>query len=251
MNARLPILTFHDIANDPAVIAFPPALFRRGLANLHTQGYRTVSLDEAARCWQSGQGFPAKSFAITFDDGYESVYTDAFPALQEFAMTATVFLPVGEERIDDLDRRLPMLEGRAMLSWRRIQDLHRYGISFGAHTVNHADLTRLPADGVKREVLPSKQRIEDMLGSAVSSFAYPFGRYDRASRDLVAQHFACACSDALGFFNRRSDLYAIERVDAYYLRSASLFDLMPTAWFPSYVRVRALPRRLRRLCQRF
>ena len=242
----LPVLTFHDISTDPAVISFPPGIFRHGLAKLHEHGYRTLSLVDAAQCWQKNQAFPARSFVITFDDGYESVYAKAFPVLQEFAMSATVFLPVGKDKVADLDRRLPALEGRAMLSWRRIQEMHKHGISFGAHTVTHADLTSLPVDEVKPEILTSKQRIEDVLGTAVSSFAYPFGRYNTTIRNFVAQHFTCACSDALGFLNGASDLYAIERVDAYYLRSNRLFNLMLTGFFPSYIKARALPRRLRR-----
>jgi peptidoglycan/xylan/chitin deacetylase (PgdA/CDA1 family) len=106
--------------------------------------------------------------------------------------------------------------------------------------------TRLAGGQAETEVRESKEIIEGALGVPVDCFAYPYGRYDERSRDIVRQHFACACSDRLGFCTVDSDPYAIERVDAYYLRTERLFDLMPTRWFPWYIRARSIPRRIRR-----
>jgi peptidoglycan/xylan/chitin deacetylase (PgdA/CDA1 family) len=136
-----------------------------------------------------------------------------------------------------------------MLSWEEIREMHRAGISFGAHTRTHRDLTRLPDHEVKAEILDSKHMIEDALGVAVASFAYPYGQYDSRVAGFVRPHFVCACSDKLGLVTERSDLYALERVDAYYLRSDRLFDVMLTPLFPYYVRMRSVPRALRRAYQ--
>jgi hypothetical protein len=57
--------------------------------------------------------------------------------------------------------------------------------------------------------------IEDRLGTAVSCFAYPYGRYDERRRALARQLFACACSDALGLVGARSDPWALERIDTH------------------------------------
>jgi peptidoglycan/xylan/chitin deacetylase (PgdA/CDA1 family) len=95
-------------------------------------------------------------------------------------------------------------------------------------------------------VIGGKGVIEDALGSRVDTFAYPYGRYDNRSRELVSRHFICACSDRLGLFRSKSDRYAMERVDAYYLRSAGLFHAMVSRWFPMYVQVRSMPRGVRR-----
>ena len=75
--------------------------------------------------------------------------------------------------------------------------MHRSGIAFGAHTLTHPDLTRLPAELLEAEVVDGKRVIEDALGSRVDTFAYPFGRYDKRCRELVSRHFLCACSDKL------------------------------------------------------
>ena len=97
MAAHLPILTFHDIADDGAVISTSPALFERGMACLHDAGFRTLDLTAAAEMIRRGERFPYRHVVITFDDGYESVYRVSFPVLQRYGFTATVFVTVGKQ----------------------------------------------------------------------------------------------------------------------------------------------------------
>lgn len=246
----MPILTFHTLDDRPSIISFSPPVFRRGMARLHESGYQTLSLREAVDCLRRGGRFPDCSLVITFDDGYQTVYDEAFPVLQRYGMSATVFLTVGEKGTVRPASRLPSLNGRTMLAWHEIRQMQRWGIDFGAHTLTHPDLTRLPFDRVEAEICDSKVIIEDLLGAPVDSFAYPYGRYDRRSREIVRQHFACACSDKLGLITAGSDLYALERVDAYYLRTDPLFEVMLTRLFPWYIGVRSIPRRIRRAVQR-
>jgi peptidoglycan/xylan/chitin deacetylase (PgdA/CDA1 family) len=133
-----------------------------------------------------------------------------------------------------------------MLSWREVDEMRRAGFSFGAHTLTHPDLTRLSSGRTEDEVAGSKAVLEERLGTPVHAFAYPFGRYDAPTRAIVRRHFECACSDRLGLVGARSDVHALERVDAHYLRRDWLFAAIATRWFPLYVRTRATPRRLRR-----
>jgi peptidoglycan/xylan/chitin deacetylase (PgdA/CDA1 family) len=249
MPASLPILTFHALDDQPSVISFPPQLFQRGMARLHDNGWKTLSLPEIVDHANRGISFPERSFAITFDDGYQSVYNRAFPILQGYGFSATVFLTVGENRSRTNSDRLPSMCDRTMLSWNEIKEMHRTGITFGAHTLTHPDLTRLRGDQLEAEVAGAKAVIEDTLGTQVTDFAYPFGRYDDRSREIVSHHFVCACSDKLGLTRIGSDVYAMERVDAYYLRNDRLFDVMLTRIFPSYIRLRSIPRGVRRTIQ--
>lgn len=246
MTQRLPILTFHTLDNLPSVTSFSPNLFRFGLTNLHENGYRTISLLEAADCLRMKKSFPEKSFVVTFDDGYETVYKVAFPILQDYGMSATIFITIGENGSHQDEEKLPSLEGRSMLNWREIKEMKRWGIEFGAHTLTHPDLTRLPQDRMEMEICDSKKIIENILSAPISCFAYPYGRYNDSVRELVRQHFACASSDQLGFITPSSDLYTLERVDAYYLRTDQLFNLILTRWFPWYIWACGIPRWIRR-----
>jgi peptidoglycan/xylan/chitin deacetylase (PgdA/CDA1 family) len=245
MTPRLPILTFHALEDLPSVTSFPPKLFRFGLTMLHEHGYRTISLLEVADCLRTKKSFPGKSFVITFDDGYETVYKLAFPILQNYGMSATIFLTVGAKGTQKAEERLPSLEGRSMLNWHEIQEMKRWGIEFGAHTLTHPDLTHLPRDRMEMEICDSKKIIENILGTPISCFAYPYGRHDECVRKLVQHHFTCASSDKLGFVTPNSEIYALERVDAYYLRTEKLFNLMLTSWFSWYIWSRRFPRWIR------
>jgi peptidoglycan/xylan/chitin deacetylase (PgdA/CDA1 family) len=243
--ASIPILMFHTLEDRRAPISFPPGVFRRGLDGLQAHGYRTLSLPEVVDGLRRGD-FPEQAVAITFDDGYRTVYEEAFPALQERGLSATIFLTAARGDTGRLaDRPAPML-GREMLSRREMQEMHRAGIHFGAHTVTHPDLTRLPAEQVEGEMRDSKASIEDALGAAVTCFAYPFGCHDPRSRALAREHFDCACTTRLHLVTTSSDPYTLERVDACYLRAEALFGLITSRTFAGYLAAVNVPRRLRR-----
>lgn len=248
VTAALAVLTFHALDDAGSVISFSPQVFQQGMAMLHAHGYRTMRLEEAVGALRGRKPFPKRAFVLTFDDGFESVFREAFPVLQRYGMSATVFLTVGAAP-GGSPARLPEFEGRAMLSWAEIREMQAAGMDFGAHTLTHPDLTGLSSERVALEMSASKQRIENALGTAVTSFAYPFGRHDAESRRIAGQYFSCACADTLGLISGGSDPYALERVDAYYLRTRRLFGLMVTGAFRWYIVARSIPRQLRRAVQ--
>jgi peptidoglycan/xylan/chitin deacetylase (PgdA/CDA1 family) len=242
VSMSLPILTFHSLDDLGSVISFPPRVFRYGLARLHEEGYRTISLFEAVEYLRQGKPFPIRSFTITFDDGYQVVYDEAFPLLQRYNMSATVFLTVGERKTEKPTGRLPSLQGRSMLSWLEMQEMQRCGISFGAHALTHVDLTCLPSHQAEAQVCHSKAIIEEILGIPISCFAYPYGRYNDTLRELVQRHFTCACSDKLGLVHSHSNPFILERVEMYYFRTPQLFSMILTKFLPWYLFVRKVPR---------
>lgn len=242
--AGLPILTFHTLDESSAVTSLPPRVFRRGIESLRARGFRTVALDDVVASLRRGTELPSRAVVMTFDDGYRSVYDEAFPVLQEHGMTATVFVTVGAS--GSTSDRLPPFEGRAMLAWSEIREMHRAGLAIGAHTLTHPDLTRLPTARVDAELRASKAVIEDRVGAEVTSFAYPKGRFDARSHALARELFASACSDALGLVGPRSDLWALERVETFYLRGERRIRLLASRWLPDYLRILDIPRRLRR-----
>ncbi|MFC1561218.1 polysaccharide deacetylase family protein [Candidatus Latescibacterota bacterium] len=249
MASFLPILTFHDISKRTSVISIPPGVFQCNIAKLYESGYKSLNLMEAVNFLRRGVQFPDNAFVITFDDGYQSVYEEAFPVLKCYNMSATVFLAVGEKEAVKSRVQLPSLDERTMMSWDEIREMQQMGITFGAHTCTHQNLTHLPFERVKAEVCDSKAIIEDALGTTVVCFAYPYGHYNHQVHKIVQQNFDCACSDKLGFITKHSDPYALKRVDAYYLRTDRLFNIMLSRLFPLYIRARSIPRRIRRAFQ--
>ena len=242
----LPVLTFHALdAERASVASLLPAVFERGISKLCANGYRTIDLMAAVACLRQRRPFPRRAVVITFDDGYDSAYQHAFPVLQRHGFCATFFLTTGNAVSARQGGRLPSFNGRVMLSWAQIREMHAAGNTFGAHTLTHPDLTRLSPAQVRFEVDGSKKIIEDALGDVVASFAYPYGRHDSQVRDIVAEHFSCACTDRLGMVDAGSDVYAIERADAYCLRKGWGFDVMLTRLFPWYLHTYRILRQMR------
>lgn len=241
MPGTIPILMFHAIDDRREAISFPPDRFEQALKRLDDRGYKTARLADAAEKVRRGESLPERSVVLTFDDGYRSVYEHAFPLLARHGMTATVFA---------IARSGGSFADRPLMEWRQMKEMREAGFEIGAHTINHPDLTRISPREMSEEIAGSKSRIEDALGSAVTSFAYPFGRHNRASVECARENFACACTARLSLASSRSDPLRLQRVDAFYLLRPRAFELIFSRWFPMYLRARALPRRIRGLAVR-
>src|SRR3954465_7974955 len=90
VTSRISILMYHHISDDPEPnfgpyyrLNTPPALFEEHLYLLHQEKIKVLSLTDALSTVASGE-LKDNSAVITFDDGYESVYTEAFPRLRRF-----------------------------------------------------------------------------------------------------------------------------------------------------------------------
>jgi peptidoglycan/xylan/chitin deacetylase (PgdA/CDA1 family) len=246
MPSGLPILTFHAVDDGGAPLAFPPLRFEAAIAAIISAGWRVAPLCELVATLEGTLPLPAKTLAITFDDGYRSVLEAAFPVLARARMPATVFVSIGEEAPSSAGRLAPMA-GRERLSWSEMREMSAQGIEFGSHTLTHPDLTRLAPESVAREIGLSKVRLEEGLSRPVRLFAYPFGKFDRRSRDLAAEHYEASFGDRLGLARRRDDRHALPRVETYYLRAEGAFSGLSSGGLAAYLALRNLARRLRRL----
>ena len=172
---RVPILMYHSVSESLFGRSRPvdqintsPSVFAMQMKWLRQAGYRTVNLSEMVAALEAGKHV-SRAFVLTFDNGYQDFYTDAFPVMKQCGFTATVFLTT--DRIRDISVRI---EGANYLTWREVRELHAEGILFGSHTVTHPDLRSLEPEQIDYELGYSKETIEQKLGSSIASFAYPF-----------------------------------------------------------------------------
>ena len=229
---RVPIFTFHAVDEGSDLVAYPPRVFERAMARLHDLGWSCLRVVDIAWLLRSGQALPDRSFALTFDDGYASVFERAAPVLERFGFAATLFVSVGVSGGSNSTQagptgtqEIPSLEGRKMLTWDRIRSLQAAGWEIGAHGCRHVALTGLSSDEVEREITRSARRIEEEVDEAVRGFSYPFGRFDDAVRAQVLESgLDYAVSDVMGEVTDDSDVFALERVETWYLRGPRRFD---------------------------
>lgn len=190
-----------------------PRVFAWGIDGLMEQGWRYGSLDE---CIESGRADEAEEdlLAITFDDGYLSVYESACPILKDRGITATIYAVVDLlGGVNEWDRRAGDQEEK-MMSAAQARELAGNGFEIGSHTLTHPHLTTLDDEQLRQEIVDSKSRLEDIIGREVTSFSYPYGDYDsRVLNAAMAAGYKNAMSTRLGAIIPGTSLFEIPRVN--------------------------------------
>ncbi len=217
----VPILMYHSISDEDESNArayyrtkTSPAMFAAQLEYMRENGYETCSLARAVEQVQTQSRTGAKLVVITFDDGYRNFYHHAFPVLNQYGFSATVFLPtayIGESPIS--------FKGTECLTWSEVRELSRHGIVFGSHTVSHPQLHELSVAKIQEEIVNSRKTIEEMLGCAVDSFAYPYAfpqtdnDFKKMLRDSLCQAgYRNGVCTIVGRANRSSEPLFMERL---------------------------------------
>jgi peptidoglycan/xylan/chitin deacetylase (PgdA/CDA1 family) len=114
--------------------------------------------------------------AITFDDAFRSVRTNAVPELLNQGFPATIFVPVdclGEKPGWEMDNGL---DDQVMTS-DELRSLPE-PIELGSHSLSHPHLTRIDMERLGDEVTRSRHKLAELTGSPVSLLAFPYGEYD-------------------------------------------------------------------------
>jgi peptidoglycan/xylan/chitin deacetylase (PgdA/CDA1 family) len=211
---HLPILCYHHIGAPKKSLGhqrlwISKERFTEQMSYLSQMGYRGMTLRNAAAALAESRRL-SRAVAVTFDDGYQSFYDIAFPILCRFGFSATVFAVTG--KVGDASR-WDLQSAAELMNWSELRELHRAGVEVGSHTVNHPRLTQMTADAAKQEIENSRHALEQELGAAVSSFAYPYGDWNDAVARLAEQaRYRVACSSLRGNVHRPADLYHLKRV---------------------------------------
>jgi peptidoglycan/xylan/chitin deacetylase (PgdA/CDA1 family) len=244
----LPLLTYHSIDDGGSIVSTPPAAFGQQMQFLSSQSFKSIRLSELVELLHKKLPLPPKHVCLTFDDGYENVYSDAFPVLQEHGFTATVFLVTRYcGRYNDWPGNLTSLKRAPLLSWNHLKEMMRFGIECGSHTLTHPDLTRIPLRYAEEEIVQSKREIEDKTGQPATLFSYPYGSYNPDIQTTVREHFSGACSTRLGNVRIGADPYAIRRIDSYFVSNTKRFSKLATTSLAGYLQARQFLRDLKTL----
>lgn len=157
-----------------------PAAFEQQVAWLNQQGFHFVTMHELYEGWGT---LPEKTVAITFDDGYADNLLNALPVLQKYHAKATIYVVVDRHNRDwssykKAHHNSGELAQETKLSDEQVKQLVASGlIEIGSHTLTHVNLGTATTDVKQKELLESRQQLQQLTGQAIDSFAYPFGIY--------------------------------------------------------------------------
>jgi len=198
-----PILMYHNIEKMPAGkdLFVTPAQFEEQMRFLRRRGYNVISLSTLADMISSGKPVPRNTVVVTFDDGNENNFINAFPILEKYHIPATVFM------ISDCIGR------GGYLGISQIRRMSKAGIEFGSHTRSHCNLKDAPEPLVESEALHSKRVLEAVTGREVVTFCYPCGEENPSgSRILREAGFKCAVVTLPRDGSIAIDPYSLKRV---------------------------------------
>ena len=176
------VLCYHAVSDGwPSELAVPPAEFKRQLENLLWRGYRGTTFSQlvAGDC-------PAKPMAVTFDDGYVSVFENAMPILKELGVPGTIFVPtalIGNEPIaawPGLEQwsETEFADELRLLGWDQLREMQAQGWEVASHTCTHPRLPTLDDEALATELTDSRQRCSEEMGGPCRTLAFPYGSFD-------------------------------------------------------------------------
>ena len=167
----VPILMYHHISDDnpqPSPFYWNVTIehFQQQMDALATLGYHAITMNMLLDALYDGFALPSRPMILTFDDGREDAYQNAYPILLTHHFSALFYLPSG------------WVGQAGQMTWAQLRDMLTHGMQMGAHTIDHVNLRTLllnsPAEA-QRQLQHSKQTIEQQLGIVVQHFCYPYG----------------------------------------------------------------------------
>ncbi|RLA08715.1 MAG: hypothetical protein DRQ60_05750 [Gammaproteobacteria bacterium] len=226
-------LQYHRISDSgPAITRISPADFTAHLELIERLGFPVLPLDLLLTTMCDRSGSSASAVALTFDDAHRTVFEQAWPLLRERGWPFVVFVNTAA-----IDQR----HGGSM-SWDQLRELAQAGVIIGNHSVDHQHMSRKPAELTaqqwalwrRQQVVDAQQRIDAEVGTQPKIFAYPYGEYDLATAEMMADLGYTAFGHQSGAFGCSSHLQALPRfqVSGAYADPESLVLKLGTLPFP-------------------
>lgn len=176
----VPILMYHSVTPDcdpENRLCVSTRTFERQMKFLKERRYQVVPLKIVAEAVRKKKQLPARTVALTFDDGYQNNYHYAFPILKKYQLPATLFIIVNEVGRSQNDR----------LNWQQLQEMQSSGlITIGSHCLGADPLTKISSvEERARQIGESKRILAQRMGEGITLFSYPEGRFTPEIRGMV------------------------------------------------------------------
>ncbi len=193
------VLCYHAVSPTwRATFSVAPETIERQVSFLVKRGWQGATFSDAVL-----RPPASKTLAVTFDDGFASVFERAEPILSALGVVGTVFVPTSFisteqnlrwEGIESWQSTPDAHELRCM-SWDALGELTERGWEIGSHTRTHPHLGRLSDHELREELRESRDQVSQYLGRGCRAVAYPYGEVDMRIAAVAEQvgYMAGAC----------------------------------------------------------
>ena len=176
--------------------------FEAHIREIQRGGYTVLPLERIITALKAGRDLPDPTLGLSADDGYLSIYSEAWPRLKAAGLPLTVFVST-----DSIGRGLTN-----MMTWDQIRELVADGVTIGAHSRSHPHMPSLSAERIGAEIADSNARFRAELGFVPKLFAYPYGEYSLEIERLVrAAGYIAAFGQQSGVVHGDEDFFALPR----------------------------------------
>ena len=183
----IPALMYHSIsevpAGWPADLCVAPGVFEEHLQYLKAQGYNVVTAPQAVILLKSRQNV-MNTVIVTFDDGYENNYTEAFPLLKKYGFRGNFYIvgnDVGKEKNQDGMKKY--------MSFAQIKEMHDQGMEIGSHSMSHDPLTSIKPELLPWEIYQPLNLFYQKMNFWISGIAFPNGAFNDAIIAEIRKYF--------------------------------------------------------------
>lgn len=207
------ILQYHHVSETtPKSTSISPAQFEKHLTYLAEHNFNVVPLSSIVDAIKNNSHIPDKTVAITFDDAYLNILTNAKPILDKFNYPFTIFINPAI-----VNRNSPNY-----LSWQQLKSMADSGVIIANHGLEHNSLARIPK-GVSNEewisqqiadLLRAEKMIKEQTGQNWQYFAYPYGEYNLGIQQAIVKNGFIAFGQQSGAVNKYSNISSIPRFPA-------------------------------------
>ena len=203
----IPIFVYHDIVENESEIEFDymqttKDLFEKQVSGLKKLGYDFITYEELQKYKNNEIALKKKSCILTFDDGFEGVYKNAYPIAQKYDIPFTMFIIT-----DNMDTE-------NVITWNQAKEMEESGlVTIASHSIDHPEFTSLTPEQALENVNKSYKIIEEKLGEKqVKVFTYPYGLYTEEQIELLKKEgYIQNLTDNKINKSKNLDLYRLHR----------------------------------------
>lgn len=171
-NLQIPIFVYHNIVKEESEIQYDymqttKDTFEEQINGLKAFGYHFIDYEDLQEYKKGEKSLYKRSCIITFDDGYEGVYENAYPIAQKYDIPFTIFIITDN------------MEKEGIITWGQAKEMQESGlVTIASHSMNHPEFTKLSTEEASKNVDESYNKIQKKLGKAKTKiFTYPYGLY--------------------------------------------------------------------------
>ena len=226
-NLNIPVFVYHDIVDDSSKIKYDymqtsKDVFENQIKGLKDFGYHFITYEDLQKYKNNEIKLYKRSCLLTFDDGLEGVYKNAYPIAKKYDVPFTMYIITNN------------MEQEGVITWDQAKEMQESGlVTIASHSVNHPEFTSLSVEEAVKNVNDSYEVIENKLGKQpIKIFTYPYGLYkEEQVEELAKQGYIQNLTDNKINKSKNLDLSRLHRC---YPLNDSLFKILLKIQYRSF-----------------